>query len=718
MVMVLIPVVTVLITYFLVRSLPDKYTAQAQIATGIIDKSDEISLIDTPPLQQSEIEQKFSNFIQMIQMQKLIGLVSYKLIIHDLTAKVPFKKLSNTIEALSAKDRAALVVLAQDKYNKKQPLNKETREDAILGDVINSMKYDAGAIKGGLTVMRIGQSDFINLDYESTNPELSAFTVNGICDEFINYYTGIIRNTGQRSVNYLSQLLVDKQALLDNKMKVLKHYKISNGVLNLPEQAKIVYSQMAQVQDRQAEVQKQIISVAGAIKAIEKKFTPRDREYFEASQSKVNLDIASFMEKSKILSDKYIDNDFDAVYRKMIDSMSVVVKTKINEASDEYIFDPSIAKQDLVARKLTLQTELEIAKNSVEALSRFHGTLLSQFTRLVPFEASIQSYERDIEIASQEYLEILNRYNFTNMQTAFVPKLKVSQPAISGTLQPSKKMLLILLSGIISFVFCVLVLFALFFFDDATQTAKQLVEKTNLPVIGQLDLISDPSFNIRNLWESQSENVHFKDFKDQLRSIRLELSQELNGAKILAITSLSPKEGKTFTALNLAYTYAVTNKKVLVIDGNFTHPELTNSVKSDSLLYIEDYLINGDLTEIKASNSAITIMGNRAGDKSVLEITDEANIAEKLNNLKSVFDIILIESSALVITETSKEWVLFAEKLIGVFEFKETLSDKRKSQLAFINSLDNKFIGWIFNKMPVKKPGESWLKKIKKWKKH
>lgn len=715
--MVIIPVITVLITYFLVRSLPDKYTAQAQIATGIIDKSDEISLIDTPPLQQSEIEQKFSNFIQMIQMQKLIGMVSYKLIIHDLT-KAPFKKLSNTIEGLSAKDRAVLVALAQEKYDQKQPLNKETREDALLGDVINSMKYDAGAIKGGLTVMRIGQSDFINLDYESTNPELSAFTVNAICEEFISYYTGIIKNTGQRSVNYLSQLLVDKQAALDNKMKVLKHYKISNGVLNLPEQAKIVYSQMVQIQDRQAEVQKQITSVTGAIKAIEKKFTPKDREYFEATQSKVNQDIASFMEKSKILSDKYIENDFDDIYRKMIDSMSVVVKTKINEASDEYIFNPSIAKQDLVAKKLTLQTELEIAKNSVEALSRFHGTLLSQFTRLVPFEASIQSYERDIEIASQEYLEILNRYNFTNMQTAFVPKLKVSQPAISGTLQPSKKMLLILLSGIISFVFCVLVLFALFFFDDATQTAKQLVEKTNLPVIGQLDLINDPAFNIKSLWESQLDNAYFKDFKDQLRAIRLELSQELNGAKILAITSLSPKEGKTFMALNLAYTYAVTNKRVLLIDGNFSHAELTKSLKSNDLLYIEDYLINGDLSNIQSSKSAITIMGNRAGDKSVLEISDEANISEKLNSLKSIFDIILIESPALVVTETSKEWVLFAEKLIGVFEFKETLSDKRKSQLQFINTLDTKFVGWIFNKIPVHKPGTSWLTKLKKWKKH
>lgn len=712
-VLILIPIVTVLITYFLVRSLPDKYTAQAQISTGIIDKSDEINLTDAPPLQQSEIEQKFSNFIQMMQMQRLVNLVSYKLIIHDLSSKNPFKKPSPLIEALTPEQRAEMITLAQKKYKSKEPLNRTIKKEAQLSDLINSLKYDAGAIKGGLQVFRIGQSDFINLDYESTSPDLSAFTVNNICLEFINYYTNIIKNTGQKSVNYLSKLLVTKQEALDNKMKVLKYYKITNGVLNLPEQAKILYGQMIEVQDRQAQVQKQITSISGAIKAIDSKFSPRDREFFEANQSKINNDILTYKEESKVLSDKFIDNDFDPIYKKKIDSVSLLIKNKINEASDEYIFNPFAVKQDLIAQKIALQTELEIAKNSVESLNQFHDTLYGQFSRLVPFEASIQSYERDIEIASQEYLEILNRYNYTSMQTTFLAKLKLSQPAVQGTLQPSKKMLLILLSGIISFVFCVLVLFALFYFDDATQSAKQLADKTELPVIGQLDFINNSSLNIKDLWSNATEKSDFKEFKDQLRSIRLELNQELKGSKILAITSLGANEGKTFIALNLAYTYAVTNKKILLIDGNFAHPELTNSVKSEALTYIEDFLLSGDLNTLQNSVSGITIMGNHAGNKSVLEIVDEETITQRFNHLKSLYDLILVETPALTITETSKEWILFAEKVIGVFEFKDNISDTKKEQLSFVKSIESKFIGWVFNKIAVNAPKKQWFKKFK-----
>lgn len=713
-VLILIPIVTVLITYFLVRSLPDLYSSQAQISTGIIDKSDEINLTDAPPLQQSEIEQKFSNFIQLLQMPRLINMVSYKLIIHDLTSSEPFRKPSALVESLSPAQRDAMIALAQKKYQSKEQLNRRIKKEALLSDLINSLKYDAGPIKKELQVMRVGQSDFINMDYQSPNPELSAFTVNNICTEFINYYTNTIKNTGQKSVNYLSKLLAMKQEALDNKMKILKYYKITNGVLNLPEQAKILYGQMIEVQDRQAEVQKQITSVTGAIKAIDNKFSPRDREFFEANQSKINNDIVLYKEESRHLSDKFIDNDFDPIYKKKIDSVSLLIKNKINAASDEYIFNPFAVKQDLIAQKIALQTELEIAKNSVESLERFHNTLYQQFSRLVPFEASIQTYERDIEIASQEYLEILNRYNYTSMQTTFIAKLKLSQPAVSGTLQPSKKMLLILLSGIISFVFCILILFALFYFDDATQSAKQLADKTDLPVIGQLDFLSNGSLNITELWNKDLANKPgFKEFKEQLRSIRLELNQELDGAKLLAITSLGKNEGKTFIALNLAYTYAVTNKKVLLIDGNFNHSEITNSVRSEELTYVEDFLTTGNLNSLNESPTGISIMGNRAGDRSVLEIADEQTIKERLNHLKSLYDLILIETPALTTTEISKEWILFSEKVIGVFEFKDNLSDMKKEQLGFVKSLGPKFIGWVFNKIAVSAPKKQWFKKFK-----
>jgi capsular polysaccharide biosynthesis protein len=705
-VLILIPVVTVSITYYLVKSLPDSYISEGQIATGIVDKSDEINLTNAPPLQQSEIEQKFSNLIQLMQMQKLLRLVSYKLIIHDLTDKTTFKKLSPQIDKLSPVQREQLVALAVSKYKSQQPLVTTNPQEAILNEVISSMHYDSGSIKDKLNVSRLNKSDYINVSFESANPFLSEFVVNTACVEFINYYTSIVTKTGEKSVNYLSKLLHQKQSDLNNKMSILKYYKIRNNVLNLPEQAKTIFGQMIEVENKQSETEKDIASLSATIAAIDRRFNPRDRKYFEMSASRINAEIVDYKEKSKALSDKYVDNDFDPVYKKMYDSIQVLTLNKINEATDENIFSPLVVKQELISKKLTLQTELELAKNSVSTLERLHSKLFIQFKGLVPFEASIQSYERDIEIASQEYLDILDRYNNTSMQTTFIAKLKLTQVALPGALQPSKKMLLILMSGIISFVFCIIVLFALFYFDGSVQSAKLLANKTSLPVIGQLNTITNQNLNIKELWGGGGLNKpEFKLFKDQLRAIRLELNPELQEHKILAITSLAPNEGKTFLAVNLGYTYAVTNKKVLLIDGNFINPKLTESASKEGLTYIEDFLRVGDITPFQDTKPGITIMGNRAEDISVLEIINEETIRLRLEQLKTLFDLIVIENPALTSTEASKEWFLFAEKVIGVFEHNEYITDPKAEQLTYIQAINSKFIGWVFNKLPaIKQP--------------
>lgn len=711
-VLILIPVVTLSITYFLVKSLPDTYISEGQIATGIVDKTDEINLTDAPPLQQSEIEQKFSNLIQMLQMQKLLSLVSYKLILHDLTEKTPFTKLSRNVESLSAAEKKRVIALIISKYKSQQPLSKGIPVEAQLDDLISSMKYDVGSIKSKLSVSRIKQSDYITVSFESSDPNLSAFIVNTVCQEFIDYYTNIVKRTGERSVNYLSNLLAKKQNDLNSKMEVLKFYKIRNNVLNLPEQARIVFGQMIEIENRQSETQRQIIAISSAIRSIDNKFNPRDRKYFEAAASKVNAEIVSYKEKSKALSDKYVDNDFDPVYKRMYDSIQVLTTNKINQATDDAIFNPLTVKQDLIARKIGFQTELDLHVNSINSLKRLHDKLFAQFRRLVPFEASIQSYERDIEIASQEYLDILDRYNNTSMQTTFVAKLKLTQEAAPGAIQPSKKMLLIILSGVISFVFCIVILFILFYFDDSIQSAKQLANTTGLPVIGQLDLVSNDKLNFNDLWKEHSKNLQTQFFKDQLRAIRLEISQELNNFKILGITSFNPNEGKTFFALNLAYAYAITNKKVLLIDGNFLSPQLSKTPKSDTLPYLEDFLLNGE-NVIGDQNSIITILGNKHGGRSILELSDKATIEKRFEYLKTVYDLIIIETPALTSTESSKEWMLFIEKLVGVFEYKDYITEAQKPQLNYLISLEEKFSGWILNKVPaqtLQKPTKKDLK--------
>ena len=66
--LIIIPLITIIITYFLVRHQPDSYTSEAQIATGIVDKTQQaLSNNNNEAQQESQIAQNFDNLIEIMR---------------------------------------------------------------------------------------------------------------------------------------------------------------------------------------------------------------------------------------------------------------------------------------------------------------------------------------------------------------------------------------------------------------------------------------------------------------------------------------------------------------------------------------------------------------------------------------------------------------------------------------------------------------------------
>jgi succinoglycan biosynthesis transport protein ExoP len=167
---------------------------------------------------------------------------------------------------------------------------------------------------------------------------------------------------------------------------------------------------------------------------------------------------------------------------------------------------------------------------------------------------------------------------------------------------------------------------------------------------------------------------------------------------VLAITSLAHHEGKTVLAISLAYSYAMINKKVLLIDGNFGNPTITNTAQPR--LYIEDYFKNNP-DNYEAFSGATTVLGNHGGDVTLLEVSDEKFIRSRFNELKTKYDIIIIETPALSTLNKSKEWILFANKTIAVFEANKGVKKTQRNDLNYLRNLNEKFAGWILNKASI-----------------
>lgn len=700
--LVIVPLLVASIAFVLLRKSPETFTSRSTLSAGIADESQQL-LTDKDLLAENKTAQQFSNLIQMIQMKKIIDQVSYDLIIHDLKDSLPFRKKSKLVTYLNKDAKASAISVYEEKYKNREYLSYLDDNEKGLIEVIGSMGYDKDAISKKLKVYRVENSDFVVVEYESESPALSAYVVNKLCEEFIGYYSQLKKDNEYGTIVFLDTILAQKKDSMYRHMNSLKNYKEANHVLDINEQTKTLYSQIVDYESKIQTIQKDIDAYEGALKGINNKFKESDTAYLEARLAAINQQIVKSKQQLNIINDAYIKSNFNPQIKLRLDSMRDVVTNQINQSNDKYILNPLTIKQNLVTEKQNLEVNRDLAKNSLKSMKDELTKLNRQFEELVPNQARIQAYEGDLTLANQEYIDILNKYNQTNLTYNSSIKIKVIEPAIPGKGSGSKKMLLVVMSGIISFVVCILVIFILFYLDNSISSPQELADKTDTNVLGFVPLLKDMSMlDLKKFWSNTPINASATEYKNQLRSARFEIDHLIHTPKLVNITSLTQYEGKSLFSICLASAYLMISKKVLLIDGNFSNPAITDMLKPE--IYLEDYL-NGESGMPRAGYfNEFVVMGNKGGDNSLFEITDEAVIRQKIQDLKEEFDVIFIESSALDTLNRSKEWNSVVDNIIAVYEADKAMSFTDKANLKYLKSMPDQFIGWIMNKVILDKP--------------
>ncbi len=704
-VLIAVPVIALLLTYCLTRNMPDLYLAETDLSTGIIDPTQQVLGSADAVVQESKAGQQFSNLLQTIRLGKVMDQVSYSLMIHDLTTNHPFRSDSKLLLQLNASARAHALKIYDYKYQHQEPLDLTNTDEAGLEKVLAAQKYDLESLKKELTVYRADNSDFVHLEFTSEQPQLSSFVLNSLCKALIDY-TIIDQQKNKGNANeFLQKLMHQKLDTMNSKVAALENYKIKNHILDLKDQSTSLYTQLTGYRDRKAQAEKDVLSYNSAIANINSRFNPNDRRYLEASTVKINGEVAQTRDRLVAVNDKYIQNNFDGRYKKSSDSLQRVLDEQISQMADKYVANPLAGKESLVQEKVKMEITRDMTRSGLQKLDNQVSQLNNQLDRIVPFDAAIQSYNRDIEVATKEYTDVQNKFNQSSIEANIKPTIKQVETAMPGIKQPSKKLLLTLLSSVISAVFCLVVLFVLFYLDHNITTPIDLANAAQVPVLGQLNRLVSPDVDFKYPCNGQQSIHELQQFKNLLRSIRYEIDAELQDqnteGKVLAITSLNPAEGKSLVVRGLAFAYAMANKKVLVVDGNFDHPTLTNA--SFNGVFLEDLLKDEEVVIPSAENNMIAVLANHGGDYSLLEKSSEIIISKKIDQLKKSFDVILIETQPLSLMNKAKEWIQFADKVIAVFEANQTLAQDKKTYLDYLRTLGSKFVGLVLNKAVIHK---------------
>ncbi|MEX2566528.1 MAG: GNVR domain-containing protein [Cyclobacteriaceae bacterium] len=303
-------------------------------------------------------------------------------------------------------------------------------------------------------------------------------------------------------------------------------------------------------------------------------------------------------------------------------------------------------RRNILENIKNIRSGLEIARKKILARTT---ELEIQSGRIPEIERKLLEINRQQAIKQDHYQYLIQKKEEAGMSLAAttVSNSRIIDPAMAGG-KPSKpnKMLVLGFALFFGFGGPFALVFIYYQLNTQIKLKKEVTSKTNIPVLGEISHHND------KLPIAISKGVRTQ-VAEQFRLIRTNLQFALpnKDKKLILVTSSTSGEGKTFFSLNLAFSLALANKKVVVLEFDLRKPLLMNYLGLENKIGISDYLQDEAFTidDIVVENDGLPDGLNIIGCGSIPENPSELMLLPKvgyfLEQLQEIYDVVIIDSA-------------------------------------------------------------------------
>ncbi|WP_224997447.1 Wzz/FepE/Etk N-terminal domain-containing protein [Cesiribacter sp. SM1] len=731
--LITVPLITAGIAYMLLRDTEDYYSSTTQVATGITIR--EKVQLNEERFSPWEADLKFNNLIQTFKSPVVVGLLSYRLILHDLESPDAFRTQAESEDFhkyFSKNDLQQAAVVFRQKLDNMEVLNAFDDQDRKLIDLLKFYGYDYNTLSEGVGIERVKNTDYIDISYLSENPQLSAFVVNTFVDEFRRYHDVMHGQRSGQSVEFFATLVEEKRKSLDEKRELLRSYLADSKVLNANLEGDSKVSQIANIEREKQDEQSKLMGLELTLRDINKQLN-----YFKSdgAGSARNTRIVELQNKLESLNSRYIGSN----NQQLRDSIDLV-RNQIKEESAKAQFGLYGSQDKIITleeNKNQTLLEIDVSRGRIRSLEGQLAMLNAIKSDFADKKSTIAELEREVELASNEYTSAQEKLNAAKnvalVDTGNIHQVIYGQPAIEP--EPSKNWIFITMAGLVSLFLCLVVVLLIEYVDLSIRTPQNFENQTRLPVAGTLNQINASKLDLYDLFHNTHKEESLETFKHLLRKLRFELEE--SGKQVFLFTSTKQAEGKSFVIMTLAYSLSLLHKRVLIIDTNFKHNTLTQSLlaKPQNTKLLNGYMANGKLlltegnaakkeesttaaatadaaTETEESDhysfispthhTNIDIIGSHVTIASPAEILSGKGFNSLMVELKHHYDYIFLEGASLNDYSDTKELIRYAEKVVAVFSAQSVIKQLDKESIRYLKELNGSLMGAVVNKVEHK----------------
>ena len=188
---------------------------------------------------------------------------------------------------------------------------------------------------------------------------------------------------------------------------------------------------------------------------------------------------------------------------------------------------------------------------------------------------------------------------------------------------------------------------------------------------------------------------------EEFRSLRTRLNhlQTLQPLHTLVVTSASPAEGKSFTAMNLAVTQAqLADKRVLLADFDFRRPSIDKTFQIPTSPGIADYLLGkAPLRDVlrRLGDSNLYVMTAGEAVQNPLELLNLKECKALIQGVRNHFDWVILDSPPLLFAADGNLLATMCDGTILVVRIGATTFDAVTRALQSL--CENNVLGVVVN---------------------
>ena len=561
--------------------------------------------------------------------------------------------------------------------------------------VINSEKQILRDISKGLVIEALNNSaGTIRITYDCENAKKSADIANAIAEQFIEFDVMKSRESSMATIAYIDEKMADMVDELSTIENQLQQFRIANGITADDVKARnnnLAETRITNLEQRIAEIDYEIETLkevkeqinsnpdinmyemmalmsgqssnaflSSMLKSLQDLIAKRESMLFEVTESNHKI----------VVIDKQIESKKETIIDFIGSTITRLEKQKAGCENKENDIRNGILKK-------VSYDELEYSK-----LQRIYSANEAHYSKLL---------DRKIEILISQ-----SGYVSTNL---VLEKASVPGGAISPILSKTMTMAVLL-----ALVLSVLFLLARYLFYNKILTSSDIIKYTDIPVIGEVVTSRRKSeFSQAIVHKNARSHVteNFRKIRTNLDYYPLE-----SKCRVIITTSTVPGEGKTFIAINTADIYAMSGKKVLLVDFDLRKPRLEKCLDLDNEFGLSTILTNRKTWQECLHKDVVENMDViTSGPLTPIaaELLIGKNIDAFISEVRNEYDIVILDTPPLGIIHDAITLSKYADNFFYVMRSGISV----KGYIEYINGIVEehglKNVSMILNGLPASK---------------